>query len=346
MTDKTKKPSIDDIAKSLGVSKTLVSMVLNNKTEKYGISEITRKKVEQKIEELGFLPNKAARRLRTGKSFLIGIIVPDISNPFYSKIIRVIEDKVQLHGYHLMTCSSDEDSEKEKNLIKMLVDSQQIDGLILSTTLKTASELEFLARRKFPYVLMDRTLEGIGVPSVGVDNVNGAYNATETLIKAGAKNIAMFSISPGYISTIDERKQGYHNALKAHKINIKNDLVFEIPFSDIKNSVFEHLDELLLDKKIKAIDGLFVANNHIALACMEYFREKKIKVPEKLKFISFDDIDAFKFSAPTISAVEQPLIEIGSWSIKLLFDLLEDESKSTKAAHIHLPTKFIRRGSC
>lgn len=345
MSEKNKKPSIDDIAKSLGVSKTLVSMVLNNKTERYGISEITRKKVEQKIEELGFLPNKAARRLRTGKSFLIGVIVPDISNPFYSKIIRVIEDKAQLSGYHLMACSSDEDSEKEKNLIKMLVDSQQVDGLILSTTVKSATDLDFLTKRNFPYVLMDRILDEIEVPSVGVDNVNGAYTATEMLIKAGAKNIAMFSISPGYISTIEERKRGYRNALKAHKISNKGELLFEIPFSDIKNSVFENLDELL-NKKTKAIDGLFVANNNIALACMEYFREKKIKVPEELKFVSFDDIDVFHFSNPTISAIEQPLSEIGTWSVKLLFELLETEQISTKAAHINIPTKFIRRISC
>lgn len=345
MSEKNKKPSIDDIAKSLGVSKTLVSMVLNNKTQKYGISETTRKRVEEKIEELGFLPNKAARRLRTGKSFLIGIIVPDISNPFYSKIIREIEDKVHLNGYHLMACSSDEDSEKEKNLIKMLVDSQQVDGLILSTTLKTASELDFLSKRNFPYVLMDRTLEDVDVPSVGVDNKTGAFNATEMLIKAGAKNIAMFSISPGYISTIEERKKGYLNALKAYKLNAKQDMLFEIPFSDIKNSVFEHLDELL-NKKTKSIDGVFAANNNIALACMEYFREKKVKVPEKLKFVSFDDIDVFHFSNPTISAIEQPVSDIGSWSIKLLFELLENDTESRKPVHINLPTKFIARASC
>ena len=154
--ENSKKPSIDDIARSLGVSKTLVSMVINNKTEKYGISEKTRKKVEDKIAEMGFMPNKAARRLRTGKSFLIGVIVPDISNPFYSKIIRIIEDKAQLEGYNPMICSSDEDSEKEVNLIKMLVDSQQVDGLILSSTLKTAGELEFLPHSPFPCVLIDR----------------------------------------------------------------------------------------------------------------------------------------------------------------------------------------------
>jgi LacI family transcriptional regulator len=342
MKENTKKPSIDDIAKSLGVSKTLVSMVINNKTEKYGISEKTRKRVEEKIAELGFMPNKAARRLRTGKSFLIGVIVPDISNPFYSKIIRIIEDKAQLDGYNPMICSSDEDSEKELNLIKMLMDSQQVDGLILSSTLDNAAKLDFITKRGFPCVLIDRVLSGSNMPSVSVDNEQAAYTATESMIKSGCKTIALLTISPGYISTIKERKQGFARALEVHGLSFTEKNVIEIPFQDIKNSVYENLDTLLKKNKI---DGLFAANNNIALACMEYFSEKKLKVPEQLKFISFDDIDVFRFSAPTISAVEQPVEEIGSWSFKVLKDLLENGTNAPNKAKISLPTRFIKRKS-
>jgi LacI family transcriptional regulator len=343
MKENSKKPSIDDIARSLGVSKTLVSMVINNKTQKYGISEKTRKKVEEKIIEMGFMPNKAARRLRTGKSFLVGVIVPDISNPFYSKIVRIIEDKAQLDGYNLMICSSDEDSDKEINLIKMLVDSQQVDGLILSTTLKTAGELEFLRKRDFPCVLIDRSLPEANLPTVSVDNEQGAFLATETLIKSGCKHIALFTISPGYISTIEERKIGFTKALQQFKLNSDKKSIIEIPYNDIKNSVYENLDNLL--KKGSKFDGLFAANNNIALACMEYFSEHKIKVPEKLKFVSFDDIDVFRFSSPTISAVEQPMEEIGSWSFKVLKELLENGHNHQNPAKILLPTRFIKRKS-
>jgi LacI family transcriptional regulator len=343
MKENSKKPSIDDIAKSLGVSKTLVSMVINNKTEKYGISEKTRKRVEEKIAELGFMPNKAARRLRTGKSFLIGVIVPDISNPFYSRIIRIIEDKAQLDGYSPMICSSDEDSEKEINLVKMLIDSQQVDGLILSSTLDNASQLDFLAKRNFPCVLIDRVLPGSSMPSVSVDNEQAAFTATEAMIKSGCKNIALLTISPAYISTIKERKQGFARAMEAHRLSFSEKNVIEIPFSDIRNSVFENLDELLKKNKI---DGLFAANNNIALACMEYFIDHKVKVPEQLKFVSFDDIDVFRFSSPTISAVEQPVEEIGSWSFKVLKELLENGTESPNTAKISLPTRFIKRKSC
>lgn len=338
-----KKLSIDDIAKSLGVSKTLVSMVINNKTEKYGISEKTRKRVEEKIAEMGFMPNKAARRLRTGKSHLIGVIVPDISNPFYSRIVRNIEDKAQLAGYNPMICSSDEDEKKELDLIKMLVDSQQVDGLILSTTMSDPKMLDFLVKRNFPCVLIDRVLPDSNIPSVSVDNEKAAKNATEAMIKAGCKNIAMLTISPGYISTIVERKRGFIKAMQAAKLNVSEKNTIEIPFSDIKNSVYEKLDMLIKKNKV---DGLFAANNNIALACMEYFREKKINVPEQVKFVSFDDIDVFHFSSPTISAVEQPVNEIGAWSFKVLKDLLENGTEDHQNANILLNTKFISRKSC
>lgn len=344
MKENSKKPSIDDIARSLGVSKTLVSMVINNKTEKYGISEKTRKKVEDKIAEMGFMPNKAARRLRTGKSFLIGVIVPDISNPFYSKIVRIIEDKAQLDGYNPMICSSDEDSEKEINLVKMLVDSQQVDGLILSTTLENGGELDFLRKRNFPCVLIDRTLPESNLPTVTVDNEQGAFAATETLIKSGCKHIVLFTISPGYISTIEERKKGYSKAIHQYKLNGDKKQIVEIPYNDIKNAVYENLDSLL-KKKTNKMDGLFVGNNNIALACMEYFIEHKIKVPEQLRFVSFDDIDVFRFSSPTISAVEQPVEEIGSWSFKVLKELLENGNNLQNPAKISLPTRFIKRKS-
>lgn len=255
----------------------------------------------------------------------------------------MIEDKAQMDGYNPMICSSDEDPEKEINLIKMLIDSQQVDGLIISSTLTEASQLDFIKKRGFPCVLIDRVFPGSELPSVTVDNEMAAYEATEMMLQAGSKNIALLTISPGHISTIADRRKGFLKACDKNKLSAGARTIIEIPFSDIKNSVYENLDHLLKKGKTGAI---FAANNNIALACMEYFIDKKIKVPAQLKFVSFDDIDVFRFSNPTITAVEQPVEEIGSWSFKVLKDLLENSANSVNKARISLPTRLIRRNSC
>jgi len=202
-----KKVSLNDIAKSLSVSKALVSFVLNGQGEEKGISSKTQERVRAKAKDLNYKPNFIARGLRLGKSHTIGLIVADISNKFYAKIAKRIEEVAAENNYHLIICSSDEDPVKELGLIEMLRE-RQVDGLIISTTQKDTTIFKQLKKEAFPFVLIDRNLPQLQTNYVGVENIKGAYLATQKLLTNNYQKIALLKISPFYLSTIKEREVG------------------------------------------------------------------------------------------------------------------------------------------
>ncbi|HRE98137.1 MAG TPA: LacI family DNA-binding transcriptional regulator, partial [Flavobacteriales bacterium] len=184
-----KKITLEDIAKSLGVSKTLVSLILNNKAKEHGISPDTVDRVLKKVKEMNYMPNQAARGLRTGKTNLIGLIVADISNPFYARISRAIEDLAWKKDYHLMVCSSDEDPEKEAQLVRILREKMQVEGLIISPTTDNVEVFRDLKKIEFPFVLIDRNYPKFSCNSVVVDNIRSSQSAVKHLIDSGAKRV-------------------------------------------------------------------------------------------------------------------------------------------------------------
>lgn len=337
-----KKISLADVAKSLGVSKTLVSLVLNGRGDEKGINKDTQKRVLEKVKELNYKPNQFARGLRVGKSNTIGLVVADISNSFYAKMCRSIEDHCNEHGYNLMICSSDEKPEKESELIQMLID-RQVDGLIISTTQSNNKDIQLLQRNDFPFVLIDRKDGENKTPFVGVDNTEGAKKVIDHLIKLGNKRIGHFTITPTHLSTIKDRTTGYKEALKENGIEVDMNLVREISFDNIKKDVYKEVKELLSPPL--SISSLFVANNNIAVACLECFKEMNIRIPQDIALVSFDDIDAFKLSYPTITAVSQPVEEMGKKSVKILIDAINKGGK-VDAKEIILPTSLEIRRSC
>ena len=339
---KQKKTSLADIASSLGVSRTLVSMVLNGRGDDNGINAETQKKVLAKAKELNYKPNLLARGLRLGRTNTIGLIVADISNPFYSTIARGIEDLAGKHGFRLMVCSSDEDSQKESELIHMFRE-RQADGLIISTTQQNNAEILALREDNFPFVLIDRHLEGLDINSVTVDNHLGATQAVDHLAQNGAQKIGLLKISPSHLSTMRDRVAGFQQATVDNQLDSSTDLILEIPFNSVKEGVFEALDKLLAIPK-KA-DAIFAANNNLAAACLEYAREKNLSIPEDFALLSFDDVRLFKFSSPTITAVAQPLSDIGKEAIKILLDEIMAKEAVISKKQVVLPTTLVVRES-
>lgn len=337
-----KKVSLSDIAKNLNVSKALVSFVLNGQGDVKGISPKTQQRVLEKAKELNYKPNYIARGLRLGKSNTIGLIVADISNKFYAKIAKQIEEVAAKNNYHLIICSSDEDPIKELELIEMLRE-RQVDGLIISTTQKDAAVFTQLKKESFPFVLIDRKLFQLQTNYVGVENKAGAYLATDHLINSGYQRIALLKISPAHLSTIKEREAGYRAALKNYKIKVNNKFIHEIKFSDIKGNVRLLLTELL--KSSEGIQAIFSLNNHITTACLEYLNELNIRVPKDIAIVSFDDIELFKLSYPTITAIAQPIEEIGGEAVQLLFEAI-DGKLNGETKQINLPVELIERKSC
>ncbi|MFN3343169.1 MAG: LacI family DNA-binding transcriptional regulator [Flavobacteriales bacterium] len=338
-----KKITLEDIAKSLGVSKTLVSLILNNKAKEHGISPDTVDRVLKKVKEMNYMPNQAARGLRTGKTNLIGLIVADISNPFYARISRAIEDLAWKKDYHLMVCSSDEDPEKEAQLVRILREKMQVEGLIISPTTDNVEVFRDLKRMEFPFVLIDRNYPKFSCNSVVVDNIRSSQSAVKHLIDSGAKRVALLTLSPAHISTLSERQEGYKLALKEAGIPFEDDLVREVPFSDIKSSVKKTLQDWLKAKQ--PIDAVFCANNHLAVAVLETISDLGLRIPYDLRMVSFDDVDVFKFSYPPVSAVAQPIEDIGTRAMEILFNNINDRTSRESVEHVVLPAELVIRRS-
>lgn len=338
-----KRIDLDKVAKALGVSKTLVSLVLNNKGNKYGISAKTQKEVFKKAKELNYKPNLIARGLRTGKSNIIGLIVADISNPFYAKISRSVEEMASRNGYNLIICSSEEKEEKEEQLIDILVKGQNADGVIVSSTQKSSSFFAKLQKENKPFVLIDRYIPRLNANYVTVDNYKGAFELTEHLINTGYKRIGMLTISPHFISSISDRVKGYKAALKKHGIPFNKKIVREIPFNNY-NSVEKEVSDLITGGN--GIDALFAVNNNLAVYSLEVINKLGLHIPQDVALTCFDDLDMFRFCDPPITAVSQPVEEIGHKAFELLLDQMKQKDKAVPGKQVVLPTQLMIRKSC
>ncbi|MFN8117122.1 MAG: LacI family DNA-binding transcriptional regulator [Bacteroidia bacterium] len=336
-----KKTLLEDIAKELNVSKTLVSMVINGKGDAYGISKKTQEKVLAKAGEMEYTPNVFARALRTGKSHLIALLVADISNPFYSNIAKHVEKELATKGYNLMICSTDENVEREEKLISLFAEQHMIDGLIIATTNTSGEYFKKERLRNFPIVFIDRYLPDIESNYVVANNYQGSYELTELLVKKGCKNILALNITPSHISSLTERVKGYKDALKKHDIAFKDENLVEISFDNIQNDVRTQLTKRLKQGKI---DAIYTLNNHIATACLNVFNEMGFDAKkEGVLFASFDDISLFDFVKPSVISVSQPVENIGIEAANLALHLIDSKTNTSDVKKIVLPTSIISR---
>lgn len=327
-----KKVSLKDIADSLGVSKALVSLVLNGKGDERGINKNTQERVRVKAKELNYVPNQYARGLRVGRTDTIGVIVPDISNAFYGKLCKAIEQEAYRKGFNLIISNTYEDVQKEKKLITDLI-NRNIDGLILASSFDNKNELQGLKDNDVPLVLVDRVFEELDIDSVAVSNKEGAEKAVEFLYGLGVKNPVCFSISPVYISSISERIKGYLSAVK----DVDKAKLFQIPHDRIQEGVNLALSEL----RGTDVDGIFCVNNSIAKAILKASSTQN-DLFEHVKIVSFDDIEIFDLVNPKISSIAQPIDEIGTSAVSMLIDRMENKETHTIEKRI-LETTLIER---
>lgn len=336
-----KKIALIDIAQALGVSRTLVSMVLNGQGNQHGISPITQEKVKAKAKELNYKPNSIARGLRTGKSNTIGLIVTDISNSFYATIARQIEENLRKLGYHLIFCSSDERPEREEELIQMLR-GRQVDGLILATTFQQTLVLEEMLKDEYPFVLIDREVSNLQANSIVVDNYNSSRSAVEHLLSSNHKEIGLLTISPSHLSTIKDREQGYKDALNAAHIPVQSTNICEIPFDDINKQVEISLKKML--NRPKPITAIYAINNRIGKACLEHLVKMEGTISQDIALLCYDDIDVFKFCG--VTAVAQPIEKIGDEAVRVLLDQIKGAPNvSLESQKVILPAELILRKS-
>jgi len=331
-----KKVSLKDIAKAVGVSTALVSYVLNNKEKEARVGKEIAEVIRKKAAELNYQPNQIAKSLKSGKSFTIGLIVADISNPFFANIARTIEDEAKKNNYTVIFGSSDESAEKSQDLMDVLI-KRQVDGFIIAPSEGSESQINYLAKAKIPFVLVDRYFPKIQTNYVVTDNFQAAYDATQHLIENGYKRIGMIAYKSNLIH-MKERIRGYKSAMKDHALK---SLLREVTYSRAGQEIQEKMGELLFAKQ--TIEALFFATNTLSIHGLKFLNNKRLRVPDDVAIVCFDEGDAFDFFYCPLTYVKQPLIEAGRQAVKILIDHIGSADEAEK--QVLLAADLIVRAS-
>lgn len=324
-----------DIAKKAGVSKATVSMVLNKRDK--SISEETKEKVLRLAEELNYIPNSLARGLSTKKTGTIGIILPDITNPFFSSIARAIEDAANSLGYNVILCNTDNEIGKEVEYIKLLI-SKIVDGVIFIAGGESSSSVQMLKSNNIPFVLVDRYIDNYKDEyGVYLLNEEGVIKGIEYLYKKGNRKI-VFVKGHENITVSNERLKGYKYAMNKYGIYDEN-LIFKGNFN-IEGGI--KATEAILSRLDK-IDAIFYSNDMMALGGMKVLLRRGFRIPEDIRIMGFDNIDICGIFEPELTTIGQPIYKMGNEACKLLINIINEVDIKDK--EIYFETELVIRGT-
>jgi LacI family transcriptional regulator len=332
-----KKISINDIAQQLGVSITTVSFILNGRAQEKRISEKLVKRVLDFVKEVNYKPSSLARSLRTGKTNIIGLMVEDISDPFFSAIARAIEAIAYQSGYKIIYCSTENATDKTRELIEMYSE-RHVDGYIIVPPEGVEQDVKRLLDSGKPVVLIDRYLPDLETDHVIIDNEKSAYDATCHLINNGYKNIAFITID-SLQPQMQDRLSGYEKAIAEHGLP---QLVKEIAYKSSEQAMQQI--SVFLDRK-KQVDAIFFATNYLCVSGLKAMTGKNLHIPQNIGVVSFDDYELFELYSPSITTVSQPTEKIAEHAINLLLSRLKKTVTDKKAQKIVIPTTLIIRNS-
>jgi len=329
--------TIKDVAALAKVSVATVSHVVNG-TRK--VAPATIQRVRQAMQELDYHPNAVAQSLRTQKTKAIGIVVSDITNPFFAMLVRGAEDAAIEAGYSLIVCNSDESSDKEDRYVRLLR-QRRMDGLLISPVGDgSTSAVQKLPRQRMPFVFVDRRAKGVEADAVLSDNSAGAYHATHYLIEQGHRRIGLILGIEG-ATTTEERLVGYSQALEEAGIAISKELVV---WGGYRTEGGRRATALLmgLDASPTAI---FSTNNLMTMGVLLGLIERGVKIPTDMAVIGFDDLRLAKLVRPALTAIVQEPYQIGHTALDLLLKRISEPIGNEKYQAIRIPVKLIIRGS-
>lgn len=320
--------NIKDVAAAAGVTVTTVSRVLNNRGY---ISEATRNKVYAAMEILDYQPNEIARSLFRKKSSLLGLIIPDVSHPFFAQLTNFIEYYAYSHGYKILLCNSYRDSIKEKDYIDMLK-RHQVDGIIMGSH---NLETEDYKNLKLPIVAIDRYLSD-EIPFITSDNYTGATLATNLLIDKGCRMLAHISGPLELDTPANKRCQGFLDVVRQNNIE---HVVVETTLNDFGNPEYVKIIKELFEQH-PDIDGVFVSSDMIGATLISVSKSLKKKIPKDIKIVGYDDISIASLIVPPLTTVRQPIEQIGKRAIELIVKKIEGEEVTIENM---LPVTLIER---
>ena len=327
--------NIDDVAKAAGVSIATVSRVLSDKPY---VSQSARARVLESVAELGYRPSRVAQSLRSQQTQIIGLIISDIQNPFFTAIVRAVEDYAHSHDYTLLLCNSDEDPEKETIYINLML-AENVAGVIISPTAGAEAACKQLLKNKIAVVSIDRRMATIDVDTVVTENVNATHKLISHLIENNHHRIGAIT-APVAISTGYERQQGYRQALTDHHIELAPELVCAgIPKIETGYTLTNQL--LALDDPPTA---LFTGNNLLTIGALRAIHEHNLSIPQDIAIVVYDEMDWMFVINPPLTVVAQPTYAIGQHAAELLLNRIANPTAPIRKIALE-PQVHLRQSS-
>jgi len=328
--------TLADIARALGVSKMTVSRAINNHPE---ISPETRARILDAAQRMNYRPNQFARALTTNRSFLLGVVVPDLMHSYFAEICRGIETVAKPLGYQNLICSTDEDTANEESEVEALL--PRTDGLILASS-ASPSETKFyrrLVRERAKMVLIDRQLEGIKCPTVTTDDIKVGELATEHLLNLGHARVG--HLKGTVASTASMRFEGYRKALAKNRTPFDAELVRECGFTE--SDGYRATREWLSNGDLPS--AIFAANDPAAIGAMSAITEAGLRIPEDIAIVGGGNIHYGDMLSVPLTTIAWSTSEMGQAAARLLIDLVEGK-RGTKEQHIIVEPELVIRASC
>ncbi len=337
MSGQSANVTIRDVARLAGVSAMTVSRVINDSAR---VSPDARRRVEEAISELGYVPSRLARGLSRQRTGTLAVIVPDVANPFFTLIVRGAEDVARRAGYRVILCDTRADLGVEREVIEEMI-AHRVEGILIAPVSDRSREhLRRLERFGVPFVLIDRTVRGVDSDAVVGDSAAGAQQLVEHLISLGHRRIGLI-VESDDVSTARDRRRGYEAALQAAGIPLEPALVADASVDP--SGGFDGVRRLLeLESPPTAV---FTVNNLVALGAIEGVRAAGLEVPDDVALVCFDDIEYASRLYPFLTAMEQPAETFGTLGTQLLLERIDGRGPERRRVVV-LPGEFVVRKSC
>ncbi|MCX7653371.1 MAG: LacI family transcriptional regulator [Fervidobacterium sp.] len=310
--------TIRDIAKEAGVSINTVSRALNDKPD---INIETKRKIIEIAEKLGYIKDVTALSLRYGLTKVIGVILEDSSNPFFSEVLKGIEIGAKERGFNVIFMNTEKDYSLEEEAVKTMI-GRRVDGIIISPTQERSDDIKFLVEKDVPFVVLGVHFDDIDIPEVYTDDVKGGYLAVKHLIQTGRKKILFLN---GYLykSVAKMRLEGYKKALQEFGLKYDEKLVFEL--EEGYENAYSTMKEIL--KKDIEFDSVFCFNDVFAFGVIGALKEEGVNVPKDIAVVGYDDISFSKFFTPSLTTVRIDKISEGRQAFEMLHQILTKKAK-------------------
>jgi LacI family transcriptional regulator len=330
--------TMKDIARDVGVSVVTVSKALRNRAD---IGEETRKRIVASARRLRYRPNLTARSLVTGRSQLIGMVVPDLLHPFFAEVGKSLSKELRGHGYYLIITASEEDAELEAREIDQLL-ARQLDALVIASTSTGTREFRQIEEQKVPYVLIDRAIAGLAANFVGIDDRSMGFMATEHLIDVGCRRIAHIAAAKTTPNRL--REEGYRAALEKNRLKIVPEYTVYGETVDVasREQGFQAMQNLLGLKTPP--DGVFCYNDPMALGAIDCILRTGLRVPEDVAVIGCGNLHYDELLRVPLSSMDQKTDQIGKRTAQLLLKLIGRKAKG-RPERIILESELVRRQS-